>query len=106
MKLTIQFLEQNLDRFERIYAEKYAERKGYKHDFIYFTVEHKFTSDGNELFFEACVIFCKIDHDKTTEEFKIMVVGSFDTLFVYKAQTEEALISKMIKLIEEHEAIS
>lgn len=106
MKLTIQFLEQNIDRFERIYAEQYAERKGFRHDFCYFTVEHKFNSETNELYFEACVIMAKIDHDKTTPEYKIFTIGSFYTCFIYKAETEEALISKLIKLIEQYETIS
>jgi hypothetical protein len=106
MKLTIQFLEQNIDKFERIYAEKYFERKGFKHDFIYFTVEHKFTSDGNEMNFEACVILAKMDSKYMHKDFRIFETGSFFTCFVEKVQTEEALVSKMIKLLEEHEAIS
>ena len=106
MILLYSFLEKHIDQFERIYAERYFEKKGFKHDFIYFGIDHKFTSDGNEINYECFIVLAKIDHSKTTKTIRIFEQGSFDTCFCFKKPSEQELISKMQQILDDHEAIS
>lgn len=105
MKLLIDFLQANVGTFEKMGAEKYEERKGFKHDYVYFTAEHKFSSDGNEMYYEGCVFMTVIDKDRSNKNVRIMVSGSFDTMYFAKAITEQEVIAKLQHEIDKHESI-
>ena len=104
MNAIIYYLEKNLDRFEKIYEQGYAKRKGYKHNSFYFDVQHKFCSTDNEFYFEAALMIC-LNEPPTENGFIYHKEGSFDCFFIYKGKSENEVIEKIISKTNDDEAI-
>lgn len=105
MKLLIDFFEANIDKFERMFSQRYVKEHGLKHDYVYFCCDHRYNSDDRELKYEAHVVLARLDNTRSTKELKIFYSGSFSCLAINKAPSEQELISKFQQLIEEHEGV-
>lgn len=100
MKEVINFLEQNIDIFEKVLAERYFQKQNAKHDIIYFVVQSKFDSFHNSEVTESYIVLCQTDqyHTAINTSFKL---GSFEVFEVAKDEYPHMLVRKLEKRIEE-----